>query len=246
MTQQIPLSDGRHVGEVTICLADEQNLFREGVKAVLSAVPGMRVVAESATRADTLSNASKFHPDVLVIDVELSGLNTLSVIKEVCHRSPQTQIVILSTNEDAHLIHRLLTSGAVAFLSKRSIRAELIAVIKSVVCYSDVVLLSVSRDTFERLGGQHELDLAATMTDREVEVLGLTAQALTNTQIGARLYITEATVKRHLSNIYAKLGAVSRIDAIQKAAAINLIGIDALPLVRGVESNLSQPLEARP
>jgi ATP/maltotriose-dependent transcriptional regulator MalT len=86
------------------------------------------------------------------------------------------------------------------------------------------VLVSVSRRTFDRLDLRRPRG-GVSLTDRELDVLRLTAQALSNAQIASRLHITEATVKRHLTNIYAKLHAVSRVDAIRKATAARLIGV---------------------
>jgi ATP/maltotriose-dependent transcriptional regulator MalT len=95
-----------------------------------------------------------------------------------------------------------------------------------VVEQSDTVLLAVSRKTLAGLDVHREPEPNGPLTERELEVLRLTAQALSNGQIGSRLSITEATVKRHLTNIYTKLGAVSRVDAIRKATATRLIRPD--------------------
>ncbi len=209
--------------EITIGLADDHTLFREGIKEVLSTIPGMRVVAEADTGDSAAALATNFQPDVLILDVEMPGLGAASVIKQVRASSPQTRVIVLSMHDYADLVHNMIDSGAGAYLSKTSMRAELVAAISSVVRHSDNVLLSISRKTFEHLENQRESLRASLLTERELEVIKLTAQALTNTQIGTRLYITEATVKRHLTNIYAKLGAVSRVDAIRKATVANLI-----------------------
>jgi len=218
--------DSERPTEITIGLAEDRTLLREGIKAILSAIPGMRVVAEAATGDMAVELASKFRPNVLVLDIEISGLRAASVIREVRRCSPQTHVVVLSMHEDADLIHDTLASGAAAYLSKTSKRAELLAAISSVVHHPDNVLLSVSRETFQHLDHHRATTPQSPLTDRELQVLRLTAQALTNAQIGSRLYIAEATVKRHLTRIYAKLGAVSRVDAIRKATTMSLIEVD--------------------
>jgi DNA-binding NarL/FixJ family response regulator len=160
---------------------------------------------------------------VLLLDVEMPGPGAAAVIRQVRQNCPQTQVVVLTMHDDAEVVHDLLDCGAAAFITKTSLRIELVAAVRSVVEHSDTVLLAVSRKTAEHLDNRRRVDRRGPLTDREVDILHLAAQALSNGQIGTRLYITEATVKRHLTNIYAKLHAVSRVDAIRKARTAGIL-----------------------
>lgn len=209
--------------QVTVALADDHTLFREGVKQMLGSDPGLRVVGEAATGDDAIAVVTEVQPDVLLLDVEMPGPGAAAVIKQVRRVCPRTRIIILTMHGYAEVVHDLLDCGAAAYLTKSSLRVELIAAVTAVANNRGTVLLSLPRQTVEQMDGQRPGARAGLLTERELDVLHLVAKALSNAQIAARLHITEATVKRHLTNIYAKLNAVSRVDAIRKANAARLI-----------------------
>ncbi|MDG4765749.1 response regulator transcription factor [Solwaraspora sp. WMMD406] len=212
-----------NAGTIRIVLADDHTLFREGIREMLSTDPGLAVVGSVANGDDAVALVVRHRPDVLLLDVEMPGPGAAGVIRQVRRCSPETHVIVLTMHDDSAMVHHLLDSGASAYLAKSSLRIELVAAVRSVAEQSDSVLLAVSRRTVEGLEQQRRNSQHGLLTDREVDVLTLTAQALSNGQIAARLHVTEATVKRHLTNIYAKLGAVSRIDAVRKATAARLI-----------------------
>jgi len=131
----------------------------------------------------------------------------------------------MTMHDDARLVRSLVASGARAYVIKSATREELLATIRTVQRDANRIILSVSRDTLESLEGRNE-ELLST---RELEVLTLVAEGMSNAQIARRLYIAEGTVKRHLTNIYAKLGVVSRIDAVNKAISAGLVTSRGLP-----------------
>jgi DNA-binding NarL/FixJ family response regulator len=205
-------------------LADDHTLFRDGVREMLQTVAEVEVVGAVSTGQDALVLAEQMQPDVLLLDVEMPGPGAVAVIRQLRRRCPQTRVIVLTMHDDSAMVRELLECGASAYLSKTSLRVELVAAVQSVLEPRDVVLLAVSRRTLAGL--EHSPPSNGLLTTRELGVLRLTAQALSNGQIGSRLNITQATVKRHLTNIYAKLGAVSRVDAIRKATAAGLLGPD--------------------
>jgi DNA-binding NarL/FixJ family response regulator len=206
---------------IRVMLADDHTLFRDGVQEMLQTVTGIEVVGAVSTGDDALVLAEQMQPDVLLLDVEMPGPGAVGVIRQLRRRCPGTRVIVLTMHDDAAVVRELLECGASAYLSKTSLRVELVAAVQSVAEQRDVVLLSVSRRT---LAGLEQSPSNGLLTARELGVLRLTAQALSNGQIGTRLNITPATVKRHLTNIYAKLGAVSRVDAIRRATAAGLLG----------------------
>jgi len=210
---------------VRIVLADDHTLFREGLRELLSTEPEFEVTGEGSSGDEAIALVERYRPDVLLLDVEMPGPGAKAVISRLRRTHPETVVVVLTMHDAPSILRDLLACGAAAYLVKSIAREELIAAVRSLSRTQDNVLLSVSRETMRSLDRQDEQHTV--LSERELEVLRLVATAMSNAQIAGRLYITEGTVKRHLTNIYAKLGAVSRVDAIKKAAQAKLIdGLD--------------------
>ncbi|MGH3755864.1 MAG: LuxR C-terminal-related transcriptional regulator, partial [Pseudonocardiaceae bacterium] len=170
--------------------------------------------------ADALALVAEHHPDVVLVDVEMPGPGARATVSSLRQEHPDTQVIVLTMHDKPELVWELLDQGAAAYLVKTIARHELIAAVRSVVTSPGNILLSVSRRTISQLD-KPPPDVV--LSARELEVLELAALAMSNAQIGKQLIIAEGTVKRHLTNIYAKLGAVSRVDAIRKATTARLI-----------------------
>ena len=212
-------------GPVRVMVADDHTLLREGVRELLLTDPAFVVVADAATGPDVVARAAEHLPDLLLLDVQMPGPGAKAVVDQVRAASPNTKIVILTMHDDPLLVRQLLDSGASAYLLKTVARAELLAAVHAVSRSPDNIVLSVSRRTIGRLEQDREPP-PSRLSPRELDVLRGVARALSNAQLAAELCITESTVKRHLTNIYAKLGASSRVDALSKARAAGLIGQD--------------------
>jgi DNA-binding NarL/FixJ family response regulator len=210
---------------VTIVLTDDHTLFRQGLRELLCTDPELDIVGEGCTGEEALALVRQHRPDVLLLDVEMPGPGAKAVIGEVRRGYPDTAIIILTMHDAPAIVRELLECGAAAYLVKTIAREELTAAVRSVSRTRDNVLLSVPRTTMESLERQQKQHTL--LSERELEVLRLVATAMSNAQIASRLFISEGTVKRHLTNTYAKLGAVSRVDAIKKAIQAKLIdGLD--------------------
>lgn len=144
------------------------------------------------------------------------------MVAAIRDRAPSVAVIILSMHQGSKRLRELLDAGASAYLAKTVARDQLIASLHSVHRSPNNILLSASRDSFGT-AQPTEPELENPLSPRELEVLQLVSEAYSNSQIGRRLNITEGTVKRHLTNIYAKLGAVSRFDCVRKAAAFNFV-----------------------
>ncbi|HTZ43048.1 MAG TPA: response regulator transcription factor [Jatrophihabitans sp.] len=201
---------------IRLVVADDHTLFRQGLVEMVTAHGDFEVVAQAATGPEAVSLAGRHRPDIVLLDVEMPGRGAGATVAELARLHPEVKTVILTMHEDAGLLRELLESGAAGYLVKTIDRLELLAGLRATF-RGDTVTLSMSRDTLQQLYGRRPADTV--LSQRELEVLRLATQALTNSQIASRLYIAEATVKRHLTSIYAKLGAVSRVDAIRKAIA---------------------------
>jgi DNA-binding NarL/FixJ family response regulator len=205
---------------IRILLVDDHAVVREGLRELLGFEGDLEVVGEAADAPEALEQARRLRPDIVVLDVEIPGGEAPDTVEAIRAACPDTHILILSMYDGPQLLSRLLSVGISGYLLKSVNRRELVAAIRSIHLAPDRLVLSVSRHSVPRLPGS-EADTE--LSPRELEILDLVAQALSNGQVASRLNITEATVKRHLRNVFGKLGAVSRIDAVNKAAARSLI-----------------------
>lgn len=217
------MNPGQPLKEITVALADDHTLFREGVREMLATDPTIKIIGEAADGHAAAKLAIEHRPDILLLDVEMSGPGASSIIRNVKQNCPGVHIIVLTMHDDADMVQNLLNCGATAYLVKNILRDELVAAIYSVARRQGAVLVSVSRQTIEDMDGNRNTSAKNLLTGREFEVLQLIAEALSNAQIAAELEITEATVKRHITNIYAKLSAASRVDAVRKAMAARII-----------------------
>lgn len=197
-----------------ILLVDDHALVREGLRGILETQEQMQVIGEAGDADAAVAMAATERPDIVLLDIEIPGGEAVSTIARIRQCSPETQIIILSMYEGPQLVHDLLATGIRGYLLKSVHWQELVVAIRAVRTDRDRVVLGVSR---ESLAGAHG---PGGLSAREREILDLVGQALSNGQIASRLSLTEATVKRHIRNIFVKLGAVSRIDAVNKAAEL--------------------------
>ncbi|MBD3140371.1 response regulator transcription factor [Microbispora bryophytorum] len=205
---------------IRIAVVDDHALFREGLREILEAQDDFEVVGEAGDSDGAVALVERERPDVVLLDVEIPGDDATQTVARMRTISPESQIIILSMYDGPQLLSRLLAAGIRGYLLKSVHRQELISAVRSVRVEPDRLVLAVSRDSFAQVQGGGS---KVVLTDREREILELAAQALSNYQIATRLTLTEATIKRHLHNIFTKLGAVSRIDAVNKALAASLI-----------------------
>jgi DNA-binding NarL/FixJ family response regulator len=212
---------------ITILIVDDHSLVREGLREILEAQDDMTVVGEAGDSSSAIALVAEAKPHVVLLDVEIPGEDATTTVSRIRSLSPNTQVIILSMYDGPLLLRSLLATGIRGYLLKSVHRQELVAAIHNACSDDGQVVLAVSRESL----AQAQTTSSDVLSDREREVLELTAQALSNTQIASRLSLTEATVKRHLRNIFVKLGAVSRIDAVNKAMAASLITVKDRPPV---------------
>ncbi|GAA0467778.1 DNA-binding response regulator [Paractinoplanes deccanensis] len=208
----------RPATRITVALVDEPGLFREGLAGLLEKQPGIHVVG--AADADAVADHALRHhrPDVLLVGLDAADPQALDQLRMLRHAVPEAKLVILAARDDPRRVEHLLASGAHAYILKNTSLDELLTTIRVVDQHEDHVVLSVSRETVDRLRANSE----PILSHREAEVLTLVADGMRNSAIAAKLFIAEGTVKRHLTNIYAKLGATSRTDAVRRAAKAGL------------------------
>jgi DNA-binding NarL/FixJ family response regulator len=203
-----------------LLVADDHTLFREGIVEICRTAPDLEVVAQAASGDEVVRLVRRDVVDVVLLDVEMPGPPLEQTMKEILLTPAPPRIAILTMHDDARLVSKILSLGAQAYISKGSSREQLLTAIRAVRGQPDRAVISVPRETVRELGELRQNPLSV----RECEVLGLVSNGFSNAQIANRLYITEGTVKRHLTNIYIKLDVRSRMNAVNKARAMHLIG----------------------
>lgn len=207
---------------IRILVADDHTLLREALCEVLRADPGLRIVAQAGDGDATVRMARAHRPDVVLLDIEMPNHDPPATVRRLLAEDPGLRIIVLSMYDGPDTVQNLLALGVCGYLHKSATRGTLVSAIRA---HADdgprTVTLSVSSQSLRR--AEAEPPGAAVLSAREAQVLAFVAEALSNRQIGSRLGITEGTVKRHLRNIYGKLEATSRIDAVNKAEARGLI-----------------------
>ncbi|MFE0464152.1 response regulator [Kitasatospora sp. NPDC058965] len=201
----------RYVEPVRILVADDHTLLREALCELLLTEPGFQVVAQAGSGAEAIRLAARYRPDVVLLDVEMPQNDPPVTVRRILSGDPRTRIIVLTMDDSPQLVETLREAGVQAYLHKSVGRDRLVAAVRQ----SPGGPGPVAEPTREPAEGP--------LSARELEVLHWAARALSNRQIGTRLGITEGTVKRHLRNIFGKLDAVSRIDAVNIAVERGLI-----------------------
>jgi DNA-binding NarL/FixJ family response regulator len=205
---------------IRVLLVDDHALFREGVAEIFDAAEAVRVVGEAENGLEAIALAAKEQPDVVLLDVEMPVMGAEKAIGQILHVSPSSKVLVLTMYDEPRLVRKLLALGAHGYIVKNATREELLAAVQTVHRVDGRVVLSVSRNTADRLEGGPQKRV---LSRRELEVLLLTMKAMSNCKIASQLHISEGTVKRHLTNIYAKLGVSSRADAAKQALISGLV-----------------------
>ncbi|MBR7832511.1 response regulator transcription factor [Actinospica durhamensis] len=205
--------------KITVLLVDDHALVREGVREILSLEPDMVVVAEAADSEQAVERVAEHKPDIVLLDVEIPGRHATDTVARIRTVSPRSRIIVLSMYDGPQLLRRLVDAGIRGYLLKSVDSRELVAAVRGVHQNPDRMVMAISRESLSQMQDTTEKAL----TQKEIAILRMVAQALSNSQIASRLDMAEATVKRHLHSVFVKLGAVSRIDAVNKAVAASLI-----------------------
>jgi DNA-binding NarL/FixJ family response regulator len=204
---------------VTVVLADDQALVRRGFRLILEAEPDIEVVAEAEDGQQAIDAVRRHRPAVVLMDIQMPGLDGLEATRRILTDADRhTRVLILTTFERDDYVFQALQLGASGFLLKTAPPEDLIAAVRVVARGEALLSPSVTRRVIQEVTRYHrrvphssELER---LTQRELEVLRLVAEGLTNAEIAARLYVSEATVKTHTSNVLSKLGLRDRIQAV--------------------------------
>jgi len=215
---------------ITVLLADDHKIVREGTRQLLEQWPDFQIVGEAADGAEAVRLAVALRPAVVVMDVRLPELNGIEATRAIAARAPGVQVLILSAYEDDGYVFPLLEAGASGYLLKTASGQELAEAIRAVGAGETALAPRIAAKVVGRLSSrasQHGPSTPSGLTERELEVLQAAAQGRGNKAIAAALSISPQTVQVHLRNIFGKLGVNSRSEAIAYALSRNWITLDA-------------------
>jgi DNA-binding NarL/FixJ family response regulator len=204
---------------VRVVLADDQALVRRGFRLILEAEPDIEVVAEAEDGQQAIDAVRRHRPAVVLMDIQMPGLDGLEATRRIlADADSHTRVLILTTFEHDDYVFQALQLGASGFLLKTAPPEDLITAVRVVARGEALLSPSVTRRVIQEVTRHHrrvprppDLDR---LTQRELEVLRLVAEGLTNAEIAAQLYVSEATVKTHTSNVLSKLGLRDRVQAV--------------------------------
>lgn len=210
---------------IRIIIADDHGILRAGLKSLLSADPNLQVVGEAANGKETLRLVNEFKPNVTIMDIGMPGNEGLEATRQVIQSSPNTKVIMLTMHEDGAVLQECLRAGAAGYIIKRAVEGELIDAIYAVnrgiiYIHPSLVPLLVARPVTT---DAHKSFDPATLTEREIEILGLIVQGYTNREMGDALNISVRTVETHRSNLMEKLNLHSRVDLVRYAKEHKLI-----------------------
>jgi two-component system, NarL family, response regulator NreC len=214
---------------VTIILADDHHVMRQGLRMLIEAQGDFCVIAEAGDGLAVPQLAGRLTPDVLIVDVMLPGLNGLEVTRQVCQCSPQTRIIILSMYRNEAYVLEALRNGAAGYVLKGSTAADLIRAVREVVAgrrYLSPPLSERAIEAYVQKAREAPLDLYATLTTREREVLQLAAEGRTNADIAAALFMSPRTVETHRAHLMRKLGLHTQADLIRYALQHGILPLE--------------------
>jgi len=207
---------------IRILLVEDQTLMRQGLKTILDLEPGLHVVGEASDGEAGVPAALELRPDVILMDVQLPKLNGVEATAAICAAWSQARVIILTTFDRDDYVFRGVRAGAVGYLLKDAPATHLIDTIRRVHAGEVFIQPAIASRLLRELVRPQESPLDA-LSEREREVLVLLAQGASNRDIAEKLYITEGTVKNHVSNILAKLQAENRTRAADIARRYGLV-----------------------
>ena len=196
--------------DIRVLVVDDHPIVRSGLITMLNSEPGIEPIGEAKTGIEAIAQFNKLHPHVTLMDVRMPELTGVEAIASILKDFPDARIIILTTYEGDENIHRGLQTGAKGYLFKDSDRSEILKAIRIVHAGQNYIPQPVGAKLVERMSNPQ-------LSDRELDVLKLLATGKSTKDISSKLYITEGTVKFHITNILGKLDVSDRTQAVVAA-----------------------------
>jgi DNA-binding NarL/FixJ family response regulator len=202
---------------IRVLVADDQALVRAGFRLLLSGEPDIDVVAEAGTGLQAVEQAARTNPTVILMDIRMPELDGLSALERILAADPLARVIVLTTFDLDEYVFRALSAGASGFVLKDDPPESLIAAIRTVAAGDALLSPSITKRVIRRFAGIPQATAPASLdelTAREQEVLRLLARGLSNAEIADQLFVSEGTVKTHVTHLLQKLQLRDRVQAV--------------------------------
>jgi len=208
---------------IRILVADDHPMLREGLISVLSTQQDLEVVGEAADGSEVVRLADSLKPDVILLDLEMPGLSGVAALEKLRDADSTARTIIFTAYDTDERILGALRAGARGYLLKGAARTEIFDAIRTVHAGGSLLQPVVTNKLLQTMSRAQRREETEPLTPREIEVLALLSQGLQNKEISGRLFISERTVKFHVSSLMHKLGAENRTETVTIAAQRGLI-----------------------
>jgi len=210
---------------IRLLLADDHAVVRSGTRELLERQPDFHIVGEAVDGEQAVRLTEELRPDVVVMDVRMPKMSGVEATKRIKAENPEVRVLVLTAHDDDEYVFALLQAGANGYLLKTSEIDELVKAIRTVYAGQSALAPIVAGKVVAQFTGGKSLpdvlnqthDQYSGLTERELDILRLVGQGLSNKQIGKELFISDRTVQAHLSNIFSKLGVSTRTEAVMYA-----------------------------
>ena len=224
---------GSQLEKISVLIADDHAVVREGTRQILQKEPDIEVVAEACDGEEAVRLATTFAPDVAILDIAMPKADGIEATRQIKAVRPSVAVLILSAYDDEQFVFSLLEAGVAGYLLK-SVRArDLVEAVRAVHAGESVLHPQVARKVLNQFSGTPTPDDQAlcheTLSDREMDVLGLAARGLSNRDIADNLCLSVRTVQAHLGHIFGKMQVASRTEAVIKALKHGWVSLDDVP-----------------
>ncbi len=215
---------------IRVLVADDQSMVRTGFRMLLTDEPGFEVVAEASNGFEAIDLAARFHPTVILMDIRMPELDGLQATRRILAADNTARVLILTTFDLDEYVYEALKAGASGFVLKDDPAEQLIAAIRTVAAGEALLSPTVTKRVIKQFARTPRRETPKgldELTAREREILRLIAGGLSNAEIGQELYISDTTVKTHVTHIFQKLGLRDRVQAVVLAYQSGLFETDA-------------------
>jgi DNA-binding NarL/FixJ family response regulator len=217
------------MSQIKLMIADDHRLFREGLKALLAVTEDIEIAGEAEDGDTAVKKCRELQPTVILMDINMPGLNGIQATQQILQDRPQTGIIMLTMLEDDASVFNAMRAGARGYLLKGADPNEVLSVIRAVAVGQALfgpAIASRVLGYFKELGSRSSSQQIETpfpeLTDRELEILRLISQGLNNSEIAQKLFLSSKTVRNHITNIFSKLQVADRAQAIVRAREAGL------------------------
>ncbi|GAB2629423.1 DNA-binding response regulator [Paractinoplanes abujensis] len=208
--------------DITLLLVDDHPVVRDGLRGMFASAPGFTVLGEASSGAEAVEMVFRIDPDVVLMDLRMPGGNGVDAIAELTRRGARARVLVLTTYDTDTDTFPAIEAGATGYLLKDAPREELLDAVRAAAEGRTVLSTAVASRLFNAVRAPAPVD--KTLSGREREVLTLVARGMSNREIAARLFISEATVKTHLTHIYSNLGVRDRAAAVAAGYDRGILG----------------------